>query len=175
MAVEQPKEEEKDSDEKETEKKDDKPSAGESSALQQAERAKAALIGDKGRIYQKGKLCPIVSSLIGVSIVNFESLICQPILPTMIKAKLYELLSAFIQVEQPIILMKILASKVLNYLIIDFDKYENNSNILLLLSNVIKSIMSMKTNPKLGEKVLFDLKLIKIFSSKLNHRDYQES
>ena len=97
MAVNQEEEEEKDTDKKDEDKKDeDKPSAGESSALQQAERAKAALIGDKGRIYEKNKLCPIVSCLIGVEIVNFESLICQPILPTMIKSKLYELLSAMI-------------------------------------------------------------------------------
>ena len=63
---------------------------------------------------------------------NLENLICQPILPTIIKAKLYELLSALIQLDDETICEQILKSKILSYIIIDYNRYENNSNILIL-------------------------------------------
>lgn len=59
MNVEQPKEEEKEK-QKEEEQKKEQAAGGESSALQQAERAKAALIEGKTRIYPKGVMDPIV-------------------------------------------------------------------------------------------------------------------
>ena len=89
----------------------------------------------------------------------------------MIKAKLYDLLSAFIQFEQPMILAKISQSKILNYIIIDYDKFENNSNMLILLNSCVKSMLNIK-DAKLRDKILFELNLIQIFSRKLEHPDY---
>jgi hypothetical protein len=77
----------------------------------------------------------------------------------MIKAKLYQLLEAMITVNQPIILMKLSQSKILNYIIIDYEKYSTNSNILTLLNKTVKAILSTKT-ANLADKLLFDLGLI---------------
>jgi hypothetical protein len=77
----------------------------------------------------------------------------------MIKAKLYQLLEAMITVNQPIILMKLNQSKILNYIIIDYEKYSTNSNILTLLNKTVKAILSTKT-ANLADKLLFDLGLI---------------
>ena len=159
---------------KNEEKKEEQPQ-GEFSAMQQAERAKAALIEGKQRIFEKGVIDPIVSGLIADEIENFENLICQPILPTIIKAKLYELLSALIQVDDPQICEQIHKSKIPNWLIIDYSKYENNSNILILLNGAVKSMLTSKNYPALGDKILFEQKLIETFASKLNHSDYQAS
>ena len=68
----------------EEEKKDEQP-AGEFSAMQQADRAKAAAIEGKERIFPRGPMDPILVSLLADEVVNLENLICQPILPTMIK------------------------------------------------------------------------------------------
>jgi hypothetical protein len=91
----------------------------------------------------------------------------------MIKAKLYELLSAMIQVNEPQICQNIYKSKILNFLIIDYSKFENNSNILILLNGVLKSILTQKCDVRLDEKILFELKLIEHFSIKLSHSDYR--
>jgi hypothetical protein len=44
--------------------------------MQQAEKAKAAAIEGKGRIFEKGPLDPIVGILFALEIVNMENLIC---------------------------------------------------------------------------------------------------
>jgi hypothetical protein len=62
----------------------------------------------------------------------------------MIKAKLYDLLQALIQVNEPQICQKIYESKILNFIVIDYSKYENNTNILNLLNGVVKLICLSK-------------------------------
>jgi len=56
----------------------------------------------------------------------------------MTKAKLYELLSTLIRLDDSEICCKIYESKILNYLLIDIDQFEDNTNILLLLTGIIK-------------------------------------
>ena len=110
--------------------------------MQQAEKAKAALIEGKQRIFDVKSIDPMVSALIAEEIENLENLICQPILPTIIKAKLYELLSALIQLDDALICEYIHSSKILAYVIIDYNRYENNSNILILLNGAVKSMLT---------------------------------
>jgi len=57
-------------------KEEEKSGGGESSALQQAERAKAAVILGKQKLFGEGVIDPIVSCLLSVEIANFENLIC---------------------------------------------------------------------------------------------------
>lgn len=95
---------------------------------------------------------------------NIENLICQPIIPTMIKAKLYDLLQALVQVDEPQISQKIYESKILNFIVIDYSKFENNTNILNLLNGVVKLICFSKCQIPLDQKILFDLKLIDSFA-----------
>jgi hypothetical protein len=100
---------------------------------------------------------------------NFESVLCQPIIPTMVKVKLYELLSALIQMDNSAILTNIYKSKILNFIIIDYDKFENNSNLLILLNSTVKSILTSRSESHLADKLLFDLNMIQVFSGKLDH------
>jgi len=44
--------------------------------MQQADKAKAALIEGKGRIFEKGPLDPLVATLFSEEIPNLENLIC---------------------------------------------------------------------------------------------------
>jgi hypothetical protein len=46
----------------------------------------------------------------------------------------------------------------------DYSKFENNTNVLILLNGTVKSILTSKTGQFLLEKILFDLKLIEFFS-----------
>jgi len=88
----------------------------------------------------------------------------------MTKAKLYELLASLIQLDEPEICEKLIQSKILNYILIDFDKFEDNTNLLLLLSSVVKSLVQTKANsPEIPmcNKILFDLKLLETFKKKL--------
>ena len=64
--------------------------------MQQAELAKQAILNGKQRIFEKGHLDDIIITLLSQEICNLESLLCQPILPTIIKVKLYELLQCLI-------------------------------------------------------------------------------
>ena len=75
--------------------------------------------------------------------------------------------------DDPSILSNIYKSKILNYIIIDYDKYENNSNVLILLNNAVKSILSSRSESKLTDKLLFELNLIQIFSTKLDSEEYK--
>lgn len=159
----------------EGEKKKEEPSQGEFSAMQQAEKAKAALIEGKGRIFEKGPLDPLVGTLLSEEIPNLENLICQPIIPTIIKAKLYELLSALIQVGDVQICEKIYQSKIINFLILDYSRFEDNSNILILLNGVVKSVITNQSGIPMAERMVGDLKLIEFFATKLSHSDYKES
>lgn len=86
--------------EPEKEKKEEQP-GGEFNAMQQAAKAKEALTKDKGRIFEEGPLDPMFGIMMALQIENIENLICQPIIPTMIKAKLYDLLQALVQVNDP--------------------------------------------------------------------------
>jgi hypothetical protein len=63
------------SEKSEEKNKKDEPQ-GEFSAMQQAEKAKAALIGNRGRIFDQGPLDPIVATLLSEEIPNLENLIC---------------------------------------------------------------------------------------------------
>lgn len=163
------KEEENKKEGEETKEENNQKPGGESSALQQAERAKAELIKDKTRIYQKDQIDQIVVFLFANEIENFESVLCQPIIPTMVKVKLYELLSALIQMDDSAILTNIYKSKILNFIIIDYDKFENNSNLLILLNSTVKSILTSRSESHLADKLLFDLNMIQVFSGKLDH------
>lgn len=103
------------------------------------------MIEGKGRIFEKGPLDPLVATLFSEEIPNLENLICQPIIPTMVKAKLYEILSAFIQLGDQQICEKINESKILNFLLLDYTRFEDNSNILILLNGVVKSVITNKS------------------------------
>jgi hypothetical protein len=46
----------------------------------------------------------------------------------------------------------------------DYSKFENNTNVLILLNGTVKSILTSKTGQLLLEKILFELKLIEFFS-----------
>jgi len=92
----------------------------------------------------------------------------------MIKAKLYDMLAALIQFNQPMILAKLLSSKILNFLLIDYDRYENNPTMLILLNSVVKQIL-LGSNLGLKNKLLFDLKLLDINRRKLESSDYKLS
>lgn len=142
--------------------------------MQQAEKAKAALVGDKERIFEKGVIDPIVAALLAEEVENFENLLCQPILPTIIKAKLYELLSSMIQVDVQEICEQILESKILNYIVIDYSTYENNTNILILLNSAVKSMLNSNPEVPMAEKILVDLKLIEVFGKQIEHEDYKK-
>ena len=74
--------------------------------------------------------------------------------------------------DQLPILNNIYKSKILNYIIIDYDKYENNSNVLILLNSTIKSLLTTNNESKLADKLLFDLNILQIFSNKLDHKDF---
>ena len=62
--------------------------------------------------------------------------------------------------DQLPILNNIYKSKILNYIIIDYDKYENNSNVLILLNSTIKSLLTTNNESKLADKLLFDLNIL---------------
>ena len=78
--------------------------------------------------------------------------------------------------DQPLILESMLKSKLINYLIIDYDKFEDNTCILTLLNRVVIQILSCTSDEfRLRTKLLFELKLLKIFSGKLQSTDYEVS
>lgn len=91
--------------------------------MQQAQRAKQNLTKNKERIFPANMVDPIFICFLNNELENFESIFCQPILPTVIKAKLYELLIQVLRMDQKSISRSILKSKFLNFVIIDFDKY----------------------------------------------------
>lgn len=66
-------------------------------------------------------------------------------------------------------------SKIMNFIVIDYDKYENNSNILLLLNGVVKSMILVDSEFSLSDKILFDLKLLEHFAAKIDHPDNKVS
>lgn len=68
-----------------------------------------------------------------------------------------------IQVDVQEICEKILESKILNYIVIDYSTYENNTNILILLNSAVKSMLNSNPDVPLAEKILVDLKLIEVF------------
>lgn len=72
------------------------------------------------------------------------------------------------------ILEKIEDSKILNQIIIDYDRYESNTNILILLNSTVKSILSVNS-PSSVNKILFDLKLLEQFANKLNSEENKVS
>lgn len=112
--------------------------------------------------------------LLSNSIDNLEDLICQPIIPTLIKSTLYELLAGLLSMKEPSILKNIHKSKLLNYVIIDYNKYEGNSNMLILLNKVVVLVLRCKEdNNQLRVKLLNELNLLKIFSERLQHDDYK--
>jgi hypothetical protein len=92
----------------------------------------------------------------------------------MIKAKLYELLSVLFKIDDYDINMKIYNTKIINFFIIDYDKYQNNTNILILLNGTIKSMFQSKLNIPFANKLLLDLGLISFFANHLNHNDYKQ-
>jgi hypothetical protein len=57
----------------------------------------------------------------------------------------------------------------------DYSKFENNTNVLILLNGTVKSILTSKTGQFLLEKILFDLKLIEFFAQRLQSKDYLQS
>jgi hypothetical protein len=59
--------------------------------------------------------------------------------------------------------------------VIDYSKYENNTNILNLLNGVVKLICLSKCQIPMDRKILFDLNLIDSFGQKLSNADYKES
>mmetsp|Transcript_13161 Transcript_13161/g.22295 ORF Transcript_13161/g.22295 Transcript_13161/m.22295 type:complete len:123 (+) Transcript_13161:1357-1725(+) len=72
---------------------------------------------------------------------------------------------------------KIYQSQLMKRILEDFEKYKNNTNILLLLNSVVKSIISLQSNHHLpmNEKILFELKLVDFFARQINQPDYQQS
>lgn len=62
----------------------------------------------------------------------------------------------------------------MNQIIIDYDRYETNTNILILLNSTVKSILSVDS-PILVNKILFDLKLLEQFANKLNSEENKVS
>lgn len=62
----------------------------------------------------------------------------------------------------------------MNQIIIDYDRYESNTNILILLNSTVKSILSVNS-PSSVNKILFDLKLLEQFANKLNSEENKVS
>ena len=84
------------------------------------------------------------------------------------------MLSALIQVGDQQICEKIIESKILNFLILDYTRFEDNSNILILLNGVVKSVITNNAGVPMADKLILDLKLIEFFATKLSHSDYKE-
>lgn len=85
------------------------------------------------------------------------------------------MLSSLIQLDDFLISQKIYESRILNNLMYDYSKFENNTNVLILLNGTVKSILTSKTGQFLLEKILFDLKLIEFFAQRLQSKDYLQS
>lgn len=59
----------------------------------------------------------------------------------MARVKLYELLASLIQMNETLINAEISKSKILNYILVDYSTHDDNTNILILLNGVVKSII----------------------------------
>ena len=89
--------------------------------------------------------------------------------------------------NEELINAEICKSKILNNILIDYNNYDDNTNILILLNGVVKSIIQTHSTPeKLGQskkgqsegmahRLLFDLKLIETFAGKINSDEYKQS
>ena len=63
----------------------------------------------------------------------------------------------------------------MNYIVIDYNKFENNSNVLILLNGIVKSMLLVDSKVELANKILFDLKLLEQFAARIEHPDNQVS
>ena len=63
----------------------------------------------------------------------------------------------------------------MNFIVIDYNKFENNSNVLILLNGIVKSMLLINSKINLAHKILFDLKLLEQFAKRIEHPDNKVS
>ena len=73
---------------------------------------------------------------------NLELQLANEDIGTMVKLKLYELTSSLIQINEEEILEKFDETQIVDIIIRDYEKHKNNTNILLLLNSVVKSMIT---------------------------------
>ena len=77
----------------------------------------------------------------------------------------------FIRLDNSGVIDKIYESKILKYILIDYEKYEYNSTILILINKCVKEVLARKD--KLAIKLINDVELLEFFSAMLRTQDYQ--
>lgn len=165
VAVDQPEEA------KEADDKDNKADGStEFSAMQQEEKAKAALIEGKERIYPfpEQPLNPMVSSLLSLYVGTICKILGKEDIPTLLRVKLYELLRTIIQVNDKMLLAKLKASSIVSTILKDFSRFESNSTVLLVITNAVKSFITVGSDGhELLHKLLVEEQLLFNLASKL--------
>lgn len=107
-------------------------------------------------MYNKDELDPIIASLLEQYVEDFIKILENPSLPTLIRVKLYELLSSLIQLDNTSICMQMFHCKVTSVMVADYKRYEDNTNMLILLNGAVKSILTCKVSNELSDQILFE-------------------
>ena len=58
-------------------------------------------------------------------------------------------------------------------MIADYERFENNTNVLILLNGTVKSMLTCTAQADLAASLLFEKGLIKFFANRLNSADYK--
>ena len=115
----------------------------------------------------------MVSSLLSLNIANVCKILGKDDISTLLRVKLYELLRTLIQVNDRMLLAKLKTSSIVSSIIKDYNRYEWNSNVLLAVSNAVKSIITVGTDGHdLLHKLLVDDQLLVMLAQKLQHNDF---
>ena len=142
-------------------------------AMKQHAKNKQELLENKTRIYAKDEFDDIVVRQIATVVFRFEMILSNADTQTLIRVKLYELLSTFLKLDQqPINEAFADQESLLSCIINDFDRFENNSVMLSILSRVVEDITLQGSCDLLTHQLYIDQDLLGFFAKKLSCSDY---
>lgn len=123
----------------ETEEK--KVDGGEVGAMKQEEVMRQNTVAGKKKIFDKQDLQVLIAQQISMFVAKFEGLLSKPETKTCVRMRLYQLIATFIELDDAVISTAFSElSGLLQYIIQDYDRYERNSTMLLMLNRVLKAI-----------------------------------
>ena len=114
---------------------------GEVGAMKQEETMRQNTVAGKKRIFDKRDLQVLISQQISMFVAKFEGLLSNPETKTCVRIRLFQLIATFIELDDEVISTAFSElPNLIQYIIQDYNRYERNSTMLLMLNRVLKAI-----------------------------------
>lgn len=125
--------------------------------MKQEEVMRQNTVAGKKKIFEKQDFQVLIAQQISMFLAKFEGLLSDSKTKTCVRIRLYQLIATFLELDDEAISNAFSElPELINYIIEDYNRYERNSTMLLMLNRVLTAITHQTTCKQLVHRLYID-------------------